>query len=412
MKLATVIVFVLTCLLIAGGRQLSLLPIGRPAWALLGALGMVAIGALTPAQSFAAVDHDTILLLFSMMLLTVYLDRAGFFDASAALLLGLCRTPWQLLATISLLAAVLSAVLVNDTVCVFLTPLVVATCRRAGLPLGPYLIAVATSANIGSACTLVGNPQNMIIGSLSGLPFLHFFARALPATLAGLLVNLGLLWLYYGRRLPRTPLDRPALPAHFHGRRLLFKSLVLVGVVGGFIAGLHMGYVGLAGVLVLVLADRRDTREAFSRVDWPLLIFFCGLFIVVGGFATTGLAEQTWRAAAPGMDLRTASGTLLFSALMVAGSNIVSNVPLVMLTGPHLAELGGGSGAWILLAYTTTVAGNLTLLGSVANLIVAEQARPHYSLGFREYLKFGLVSTVAVLAVGVPLLVLSERLAG
>jgi Na+/H+ antiporter NhaD/arsenite permease-like protein len=139
-------------------------------------------------------------------------------------------------------------------------------------------------------------------------------------------------------------------------------------------------------------------------VDWPLLVFFCSLFVVVGALGKTGLADAAWAAAAPYLDLREPSGVSLFTALMAAASNIFSNFPMVVLTGPHLATLGAEQLGWVLLAFTTTVAGNLTLVGSVANIIVAECAGDDYHLGFFEYLRFGLVSTFLALAAGVPII--------
>lgn len=398
-------IFCLTYALIAS-RRLRLLPIGRPAGALLGAVLMVASGVLSPEASYEAVDGDTIVLLFGMMLITAHLEEAGFFDLLAAGLLRAGGSPWRLLWTLSVASAALSAFLVNDTVCLFLTPVVVAACRRGGLPMGPYLIALATSANLGSAATLVGNPQNMIVGSLSGLSFVPFLLCAGPAAAAGVAINVALLALYYRRGLPaRVGGDAPE-PPRIDRRRLRFTLAAAAGVVAGFFAGFHLGYTTLAGAMVLVLADRKEPRGAFAKVDWPLLVFFCCLFIVVGGLASTGLPEAAWSAASPYFRLAEARGAALFTALMVLGSNVFSNVPMVLLTGPHLGELGSEALGWTLLAFTTTVAGNLTLVGSVANIIVAEGARDDYALGFVEYLRFGAVSTLLALAAGVPILYL------
>jgi len=404
LKAAVFAIFCLTYLLIAG-RRLRILPIGRPAGALLGAVLMVAVGALTPEQSYAAIDHNTIVLLFGMMLLTGYLSRAGFFEWAAVRVLSACRTPCQLLLTLSAFAAVLSAFLVNDTVCIFLTPVVVATCLKAGLPMGPYLIALATSANIGSAATLVGNPQNMIIGSLSRFPFGEFMVRSGAAVIAGLLINAALLWLYYRKKLPERFAEAPGPNPPVDRARLTLAGVVTVGVVTGFFAGLHLGYTTLAGVMVLVVAEREDSSDLFARVDWRLLVLFSSLFIVVEGLARTGIVEEAWAAARPQLSFDRPRGLFLFTGLMVLGSNVVSNVPMVLLSGPHLGELGSPQLGWVLLAFTTTVAGNLTILGSVANIIVAEGARKHYQLGFLDYLRFGLVSTVLVLAAGVPVVV-------
>jgi Na+/H+ antiporter NhaD/arsenite permease-like protein len=235
MKLLVVLVFAATYLLVAT-RRLAWLPIGRVGGALLGAAVMVGIGALTPAQSFAAIDHDTILLLFAMMLLITYLERGGLFERVALGALLLARTPMQLLVLVSLLSAGLSAVFVNDAVCLLLTPVVIRVAVRAGLPLAPYLLAICSSANLGSAATLVGNPQNMIIGSLSGIGFVEFMLLAGPPALVGVAINTALLWLYYRRRLPAGPLastvEASALapprsaghPGHAGGRRRLHRG--------------------------------------------------------------------------------------------------------------------------------------------------------------------------------------------
>jgi Na+/H+ antiporter NhaD/arsenite permease-like protein len=403
MKSAIYVVFVITYLLIAS-RRLSLLPIGRPAGALLGAVLMVLIGALSPGETYAAIDNDTIVLLFGTMVLTVYLERAGFLGWLAGRIISFCSAPMTLLWAVAALSGLLSAFLVNDTVCLFLTPVVVSVCERGKLPFGPYLIALATSANIGSAATLVGNPQNMIIGSLSGFPFARFMLFAAPAAGAGLFLNLLLLYLFYRRRLPAQMACVVAVPSTVHRMQLFLALAVTAGVIGGFFAGFHLGYTTLTGVVILILADHKDPREVFSRVDWSLLLFFCCLFVVVAGLGKTGIIENSWKESAPYLNLSGAPGIVLFSALMTIGSNLISNVPMVLLTGPHLTELGSAQMGWVLLAFTTTVAGNFTLIGSVANIIVAERARDSYTLGFFEYLRFGLLSTILVLVAGVTII--------
>jgi Na+/H+ antiporter NhaD/arsenite permease-like protein len=179
---------------------------------------------------------------------------------------------------------------------------------------------------------------------------------------------------------------------------------VTAGIVAGFLAGFHLGYTTLAGVMVLILLDRREPKEAFAHVDWSLLVFFSSLFIVVSGFAHTGAVTGAWRFVHPHLALGTAGGVATFTIAMTAGSNLVSNVPLVLLVAPHIPQLGDPRLAWVMLAFVTTVAGNLTLIGSVANIIVAERAKQDYALGFFEYLRFGVVSTIAVLAAGTPII--------
>ena len=411
MNAVALLIFAATYAIVAV-RRFRPMPVGRPAGALLGATAMVATGVLTPSDAYAAIDHDTVMLLFGMMLLTAWITDGGALDGLVRGVVRRARTPWRLLVALSLLSALLSAFLVNDTVCVFLTPVVVVTCQRAGLPLGPYLVALATSANIGSACTLVGNPQNMIIGSRSGIPFTEFLLRSLPATAAAMAAEVGLLRVFYRRVLPAR-LDVAAFDdtPGAHGRPRL-AAWVGLGVMIGFLAGLHMGFTALAGVAVLLVVQRRDPASLFARLDWTLLVFFAGLFVVVGGLQHTGLVDAAIGRARPWLDLGSLQGQAAFTALFLAGSNLVSNVPMVMLAGPWVDRLGDPDLAWVELAFVTTVAGNLTLLGSMANLIVAERSRDAYDLGFLEYLRFGAATTLASLAVGVPILVLTARLAG
>lgn len=396
----TLAVFLVSWLLITG-RRLRLLPLGRPAGALAGAVAMVAIGALTPQQAYAAVDGDTIVLLLGMMLITAYLEKAGAIDRVATWLMSGRHSGFAVLGLVSGLSAVASALIVNDTVCLFLTPVVAALCAKARLPFAPFLLILATSANLGSAATLVGNPQNMIIGAMSGIPYLTFAAVVAPAAAAALLANLGLAWLYFGRDLPATiDADPPPKTPIVGGGAL---AVVLVAVTVGFLAGGHLGFTALGGAVALMIAEREEPREVMEKVDWSLLAFFASLFVVVAGLERTGLVDAAWVAVAPHLSTTEPSGVALFTAAVVVGSNLVSNVPLVMLVGPRVPSLGDPLLVWSLLGFISTVAGNLTLIGSVANLIVAERARAHYVLGFWEYLRFGAVSTLVSLTVGVPL---------
>lgn len=411
---AAVTIFAFTWLVIAS-RRLRWLPIGRPAGALVGAVAMVAVGALSPHQALAAIDLDTLALLLGMMLLTAYLARAGFFERVTQAALRRLHSPVRLLLAVAWLSAILSAILVNDTVCLFMTPLVVQLCARARLPCGPYLIALATSANIGSAATLVGNPQNMLIGSMSGIGFADFLRWSGLATLAAMLVQSLLLVLFYRRRLTEAvpggeirfdhAPGSPALAAPMSNPLLV--AATVVAVVIAFLAGAHLGFTALGAATFLMLVERRDPSDVLAEVDGALLLFFAALFVVVAGFETTGLVETAWTASAAGLDLESMGGLAALSGVLTVGSNLVSNVPMVLLSGPWLEALGLGERGWVLLGFVTTVAGNLTLLGSVANIIVAERARPAYDLGFVEYLRFGVASTLAALAVGVPVIMLT-----
>lgn len=424
-EIVAILIFAFTYLLISG-RRLKVLPLNRPAAALLGAVLMVAFGVMTPKQVYAAVDYDTLVLLLGMMLFTTYLFLAGFFDWAAGFVLRVAKTPQRLLLYLILTSGFLSALLVNDTVCLMLTPLVVAVIQRGKLPLAPYLLALAMSANIGSVATLVGNPQNMIIGKLSGIPFAHFSLALLPAAVAGLWIQYWVLAFGF-RKLLRGAVIQPAPPGQTVAppepaagdaraplpapraldRRLLGITLTALALVfGGFVAGLNLPWTALAGgALVMVLA-RRDTHEVLKLVDWHLLVFFAALFVVVEGLNQTGLPDQTYE------QVRGVFGTTAtsqgwnlawFSAL---GSNIFSNVPFVLVAGKWIANFANPELMWKVMALATTLAGNLTILGSVANIIVVESARGHAEVGFWDYAKFGIPVTILTTVAGMALLLM------
>lgn len=397
---ATSVVFALTYLWLAFPR-LAGFSIGRPATALVGAVLMVAIGALSPTRAYRAIDANTLVLLFALMGLSGYLERGGLFAKIAELALRARISASALLYLLVFVSGALSALLLNDTVCLFLTPIVCTVCVRRGLPLAPYLLALATSSNIGSAATLIGNPQNVLIGSLGPLDFRAYARAVAPAALLGLVLNALLLRLFFRRALSADAANaEPSAPTTLASTPLAVLALLLIA----YSAGLHLAFATLAALALLVLRERREPR--FEGVDWPLIIFFAALFVVVEGFAATGLPGHAWAFAAPHLALETPLGVAWFAGYTVLGSNLFSNVPLVMLTGPLLTKLGSPERAFALLGFVSTVAGNLTLLGSVANLIVAERARGHYELGFVEYLRFGLVSTLLVLLLGVPVVCL------
>src|SRR5215475_5667006 len=195
-EVVAIAIFSVTYLLISG-RQLRFLPLNRPAAALLGTVLMVACGILSPEQAYRAVDYDTLVLLLGMMVISAYLSLAGFFDWAADWILRRAKTPQTLLLYLVCTSGLLSALLVNDTICVMLTPLVVAVMVRGKLPLLPYLLALTMSANLGSVATLVGNPQNMIIGHMSRMPFLRFSVSLLPVALAALAIEYAVLRLAF-----------------------------------------------------------------------------------------------------------------------------------------------------------------------------------------------------------------------
>jgi Na+/H+ antiporter NhaD/arsenite permease-like protein len=403
---AAVAIFALTYALI-GGRRLKILPLNRPAAALLGAVLMVALGVMTPEQAYHAVDYDTLVLLLGMMLISAYLFLAGFFDWAADEVLRLAKTPQRLLLYLILTSGILSALLVNDSVCLMLTPLVVAMIVRGRLPLLPYLMALATSANIGSVATLVGNPQNMIIGHMSHLHFLRFSASLLPVAVLGLVINYAILSIGFRKVLRAAAIRLEDAPPRPLDRKLLgitFSVLALVFI--GFLAGSDLAWTALAGAALVMVLARRDTHETLKLVDWHLLVFFAALFIVVEGLNQTGLPDEIYERLRPVFGHSVAAQAWNLTWFSVVGSNVFSNVPFVLVAGKWIANFAQPDLMWKVLALATTFAGNLTILGSVANIIVVESARGHIEVGFWDYAKYGVPITVLTAMTGTALLIL------
>jgi Na+/H+ antiporter NhaD/arsenite permease-like protein len=394
--------FGLTYLALAAGK-IPGLRTDRPGIALVGAAAMLASGVISMSDAARAVDYETIVLLFGMMVVVAYLRMAGFFALATESISGRFSGPWSLLAVTIGLSGALSAFLVNDVVCVALTPLVLALCQRLKRPAIPYLVALATSSNIGSVATITGNPQNMIIGTLSHISYVRFASRLAPIALFGLLLNFVVVSLVYRKVIAASAPPSMRRVARASGlprghRGLLARSVAVTAVtVVLFFAGQPIALVALVAAGVLLL-DRIRPAKVYRSIDWPLLVMFAGLFVVVHAFEKNVVRSWGLERCATLLD----SPVLLVSALSLLLSNLVSNVPAVLLFKPLLEVMHQKELAWLALAMSSTLAGNLTLLGSVANLIVVEYARRGGTeLGFLEYLKVGVPLTVLTTLVGI-----------
>ncbi|MGA9451169.1 MAG: SLC13 family permease [Verrucomicrobiia bacterium] len=406
-EFVAIAIFALTYLLLSG-RQLHILPLNRPAAVFLGTVLMVACGVLTPEQTYRAVDYDTLVLLLGMSLISAYLYLAGFFEWTADWVLRVAKTPQRLLLYLVLTASILSALLVNDTICLMLTPLVITVVVRGRLPLLPYLLALAMSANIGSACTLVGNPQNMIIGHLSKIPFANFSLSLLPVSLAGLAVEFAILRFAFRNTLRAASIQPAETVPRRVDRRLIGLTFgVLVLVFAGFLAGFNLSWTALAGAALVMVLARRDTHEVFKHVDWNLLFFFAGLFVVVEGLASTGLPDQIYQRLHGVFGSSAAAQAWNLAWFSVVGSNVFSNVPFVLVAGKWIPGFANPELMWKVMALATTFAGNLTILGSVANIIVVESARHHIKIGFWDYAKIGIPVTILTTVIAVAILLLT-----
>ncbi|NTW67908.1 MAG: anion transporter, partial [Nitrospirae bacterium] len=285
------VIFLITYLFI-GLRQIPRVHIDRPAGALVGAVLMVVTGVLTLDEAFAAVDLHTLLLLLGMMIITVYLRAAGFFELMAARILSYSRTPLQLVTLVTLSSGILSALFVNDTICLLYTPIILEVTAQLDVHPMPYLLALATASNIGSVMTITGNPQNMLIGIYSGIPYLSFFSALVPVTIIGFLVSIAVIRVVYRKDLNGRPFAHiPIMPVVEVNGPLLAKSLaVCAGVLTAFSLGYPYSLTAAAGAVLLMLIGGIRTERVLEGVDWTLLLFFSGLFVVMHGVQASGLA--------------------------------------------------------------------------------------------------------------------------
>jgi Na+/H+ antiporter NhaD/arsenite permease-like protein len=402
-RLIALVAFVGTYLGLALGR-LPLFRVDRTGVAIIGGAIVVVTGVLPWERAVAAVDAHTLVLLFGMMIVAAYLRLSGFFRLVTYAAVRRAHTPVGLLALIIVAAGVLSALFVNDVVCLVMAPIVLDLARQLRLPPVPYLIALATAANVGSVATLTGNPQNMLVGSFSGISYRAFLAREAPIAIIGLALVFIVIRVAYRRQLP------DALPAANLEDRfavhypLMIKTIAAVSVMlVAFLAGVPIALVAIGGAAYTLLTRRVNPEKVYREIDWGLLVLFTGLFVVIGAVEERGLAAEAlgWTSGA-GLHR-----PLVLTVVTAVLSNLVSNVPAVLFFKSVIPTFGEPARAWLLLAMAATLAGNLTILGSVANLIVVEQARgAGIPVGFVEYSKVGVPITVLTLLVGWLVLVL------
>ena len=404
--LGALVVFCVTYLVIAS-RQLRWIGLDRPAGAVVGAVAMVVVGGLPMDVAIKAIDLHVVILLFGVLLIAAYLAEARFFRLMAYLVMTRARSARSLLFGLTLVTGALSALLLNDTVCVILTPLVVAVIVEAKLPALPYLLALASAANVGGVVSFSGNPQNMIVGAAAHgtLGFAQYFAVTLPAGAACLVANaLVITWLFR-KQLPPGPLAERSPPRPAVDRVLTAKALgalALFAILSA--AGVSLAGAAMVAAASLMLVARTPPKQAFALVDWQLLVFFAGLFVVIAGVAHAGVLTRVFDAVAPVVARGDLVGDLGFIALVVIASNVVSNVPLALVAVGWIPAMPAPAWGYIMLAVASTLAGNLTLFGSVANIIVMEGAGPRGEIGFWRFLRYGAVITLVDLVVAFAIL--------
>jgi len=401
-----ILVFAITYVLVAG-RRLRVLPIDRPSGALIGAVLAVALGAVTPDEASHVIDKSTLVLLFAVMGMGAFLAHDGFLDRSITRLIRFARTRARLLGSIVWGAGILSAFITNDAVCVLLAPLVVTLIERWKLPRLPFLLALATGANTGSVATLVGNPQNMLCANLGALDFARFFLHMAPVAVIGLAINHAVLAFLYRRELKGEEVLDPGEPSTerlFRKRTYLTLGVIAITVVI-YSVGASLSWTALSGFVVLLFIHRVEPEKLWPRIDWSILLFFGGLFVAVDALARSGAVGWVFERA-PLYTPGSLSSYARTATIFMIGSNVVTNVPFILIVRPEMGHLPNPTLGWELLAMAATFAGNLTLLGSVANVIVAEKSQRIGGLGFWEYLKAGLPIALLTTAFGTAWLVL------
>jgi Na+/H+ antiporter NhaD/arsenite permease-like protein len=388
-----VLVFILVYIGMALGRVPGL-QLERTGVALLGLIVLLASGDLTLDEAGRAVDMPTIALLFALMILSAQFEQSGFYGLVASRVTHVARNPSVLLALLIMVTGILSAILTNDVIAFALTPLVCAGLAAQRLDPRPYLAALAGAANAGSAATIIGNPQNILIGQAGGLDFWRYLVVALPPviiSLAFVYVAVRATWIaalkspLAGAPEEPTPLDR------FQTAKGLAAIIALIAL---FLTPLprELGALAVAGVLLL--SRRLSSRAMIGAVDWHLLLLFACLFGVTAAFAKTGLAQEALQGFALAGILPERISVML--PVTLAASNTIGNVPSVILVLKLLPDLSDGALSG--LALLSTFAGNLLLTGSLCNIIVAERAgSAGVRLSFMDFARSGIPMTLASL---------------
>ena len=368
-RIAAVVIFIATYVVIAIGK-LPRFQLDRAGAALLGATLMVACGAISLSDAYKAIDFDTITLLLGVMIVVANLRLSGFFRLINSWAVTRAHHPIILLGAVILVTGLLSAFLVNDAICLVMAPIIIELTRALKRNPVPYLIAVALASNVGSTATITGNPQNMT------------------------LLNPREYW-------TRERLGEPTLASHYYGW-LVAKSVLVTGsMVVLFFVGHPVAKVAIVSGALLLLTRRVEAKKFYEEIDGPLLLMFAGLFVVVAGVERNVLTPEV----IANVERLHLENTAILSAITAVLSNLVSNVPAVLALKPFVAPLADPQRAWLVIAMASTLAGNFTLLGSVANLIVAQRAAAEgIEINFWSYFRIGAPLTIATIVIGVFLL--------
>jgi Na+/H+ antiporter NhaD/arsenite permease-like protein len=398
METAAIIIFLITYAGVAAG-SLPGLALDRTGIALLGAIAMVASTVLSTREAVLSIDISTILLLYSLMIISAQLRLSGFYTHLAVSITRFVRKPPTFLMILMVTCALLSAVLANDIVCLAFTPVLCLSLVQAGINPIPFLIGLAVSSNIGSAATIIGNPQNMLLGQMGHLSFSRFLFFCLLPSLMSLAISYFIIYFLYRDKFQQQTLFEIQERRHSwpeYNRHQAHKGIfVVVLLLILFFTPFPRELTALALAGFLLCSRSMHTRSILGLIDWHLITLFCGLFVVIAGIETSGLPSALVHYLKQSdFDIHNLFNlTLLSSAL----SNVVSNVPATMLIAKFLDTAHPVQ--WYVVALSSTFAGNLITIGSIANLIVIEGARDYgITITFKEHARVGIpVTAVSIL---------------
>jgi len=399
--IAAILIFSITYFIVGWGR-LPGFRIDRTGAALIGAAFMVATGVLTLDEAYHGIDLDTLVLLLGVMIVVAYLRLSGFFTLVNSWVLRHTHHPVVVLVAIVIVSGFFSSFLVNDAICLVMTPLVMELVSSLKRNPVPYLLAIAMSANVGSTATITGNPQNILIGSLSRIPYTRFAAALAPVAGIGLVATTLVILLFFRSEFHGNHFEPPVHRVHYNKPMAIRSAVVALAMVVFFFLGQPPAKVAIAAGAFLLITRRAKPERIYREIDFPLLLLFAGLFVVVTGMEKAVFTPQVLSYAGR-VHLESVPVLSVVSAVL---SNIVSNVPAVLVLKPFVLQLKEHQQrAWLTLAMSSTLAGNFTILGSIANLIVVQRARQKgVAIEFWEYFKVGAPLTVITIAIGVVLL--------
>ncbi|MDD3877999.1 MAG: anion transporter [Bacteroidales bacterium] len=394
MPYVALIIFIITYIGIIFTR-LPKINIDRPSAAFFGAVAMILFGILSFEEAILSIDFNTIALLLGMMIVIAALELDGFFELIAQKAIRYSKNQRRLLSIIVFSTGVSSAFFVNDTVVLLYTPIIIFICRASGLNPIPYLIAEILSANIGSAMTITGNPQNMLIGINSGMDYGRFFLHVLPVSVLGMIVTVKVVKLMYPKEFKNeVTVVSGDYEFQYKLSAMKFSVPIFIGMIIlffiGKVTGLHIPVVALAGAALIILFSKSKPSIIIRKVDWVLLLFFSCLFIVVNGFEKSGFMDALLYQE---YSIEGISNITFIHAISLFASQIVSNVPFTILVLPVMKTINSEV-LWISLASSATLAGNATIIGAMVNLIVIESAEKlHVKITFFDFLKTGIIVT-------------------